>query len=230
LNELVKSGDLDAGVPASMPTYDVSFLSPDGGIQADLEWTQAEANAENLTGKDGIDSTLSTCVATNGFPPFGQNHVAQPPAPPDCADAGGDDVYLVEDTTPPPADAAPACDPRFAPDTIAAGLTKKGDSGNFTFVMASALPLPPEPRYNTWIVKILDQNGKPVTDATLNLPNPYMPLHQHPTSIPSVYTSNSDGTYTISQFLFMAGNWQVTIKAKSGQTSDSVTFEFCAGG
>jgi hypothetical protein len=232
LNELVDSGDLEAGVSAGMPTYDVSFLSTDGGIQSGLEWTPAAAaaNAANA-GIDRVDNhTPTTCVATNGFNAFAQTVFAPTPASPtDCTDAGPTDVSVSEDAGA-DADAGPVCDPRFAPDTIAPGLTKKGNSGNFTFVITSAMPQPPEPRWDTWVVKILDKNGQPVTNATLKLDLPYMPLHMHPTSVVSTYTSNNDGTYTITQFLFMAGNWQVTIHATSGSTTDSVQFEFCAGG
>ena len=57
-----------------------------------------------------------------------------------------------------------------------------------------------------------------------------MPLHMHHGSIVTTFMSNNDGTYNIRQYFFMVGNWQVIINAKSGSTTDSVTFEFCAGG
>jgi hypothetical protein len=232
LSDLVDGGDLDPSAVGSMPTYDVGFLSEDGGIQSGLEWTPAALSSTGLTDQvDGI--TPMSCVVTNGFNAAAQATLATPPAPPsDCKDAGASNVYVGEDPgASPDADAGPVCDPQFAPDNIGPGLTKKGTAtGAFTFVITSADPVPPQPRYDTWVVKILDKNGQPVTDATLTLPLPYMPLHQHTGSVVSTYASNGDGTYKITQFLFMPGNWQVTIQAKSGSTSDSVRFDFCAGG
>jgi hypothetical protein len=84
--------------------------------------------------------------------------------------------------------------------------------------------------YNTWVVKVLDKSGKPVTDASFPNIKTWMPLHGHPSSIVPSWTSNGDGTYTITLFLFMPGVWQITPTAQSGSTTDSAVFSFCAGG
>ena len=225
LNDLVQSGDLAPSVPANMPTYDVSFLSPDAGIQPTLEWTPAAP----LSFVDGLDRTNARCVWTQGFNAAAQTVLAPEIGPPtECTDAGAD-VFIPEDAgAAPDADAGPVCHPQVSPDNIAAGLTKQGQT--FTFVLVSANPSPAEPKWDDWVVKILDKNGQPVTGATLMLPLPFMPLHQHTGSITSSWMSNGDGTYSIHQYLFMQGDWWVTMNVQSGATSDSVRFAFCAGG
>jgi YtkA-like len=127
-------------------------------------------------------------------------------------------------------DAAVACDPSFHPDTIAPGLTKQGDAGALTFVLESADEVPPVPKYNDWILKLVDASGQPVKDATFPTITTWMPLHQHGSSVVPTWMSNGDGTYSTSVFLFMPGLWQVTFHAQSGMTSDRVTYTFCVGG
>jgi hypothetical protein len=238
LNSLVDSGDLDPSVAGNMPTFDVSFLSPDGGVQAGLEWTPQAA--ASLQYKDEFDQTIATCVATNGFN-VGATKVRAPApsAPAECSSAA--DAALGDDAGgdaggAPDADAASECDPQYSPDTIGPGLTKQGDAGALTFVIVSADPVPAGLNYNTWVVKVLDKNGKPVTDATFTKADgtsnikTWMPLHGHPSSIVPTWTSNGDGTYTIKLFLFMPGVWQITPTAQTGSTTDSAVFAFCVGG
>jgi hypothetical protein len=234
LNDLVDSGDLDPGVPGAMPTFDVSFLGADGGIQSSLEWTSQAA--ASVTYQDEFDQTIATCVATNGFN-VGANKVqAQPAAAPAVcaapddagspADEAGDDAAAAVG-----ADADSECAPgQYPEDNIAPGLTKPGAAGALTFAVVSAAPVPPGVNYNTWVIKVLDSTGQPVTDATFPLIKTWMPLHGHPSSIVPTSTNNGDGTYTLKVYLFMPGLWQITPHVQTGSTTDSAVFTFCVGG
>jgi hypothetical protein len=130
----------------------------------------------------------------------------------------------------PGADAAASCDPKFNPDTMAPGLTKPGNSGALTFVLESIDPTPPVAQYNNWVLKVLDASGAPVADASFPMIKTWMPLHAHGSSIAPTWTSNGDGTYKTSVYLFMPGLWQVTFHAQSGTTTDTVMYTFCVGG
>ena len=94
----------------------------------------------------------------------------------------------------------------------------------------SAAPIPPGVNYNTWVIKVLDSTGQPVTDATFPLIKTWMPLHGHPSSIVPTATNNGDGTYTLKVYLFMPGLWQITPHVQTGSTTDSAVFTFCVGG
>jgi hypothetical protein len=57
-----------------------------------------------------------------------------------------------------------------------------------------------------------------------------MPTMTHGTT-PVTITSNGDGTYTFTPlYFFMAGLWQVAIKATSGPDTDTTSFYFCVAG
>jgi hypothetical protein len=69
LNNLVASGDLDAGIIAQMPTLEVPLpnLGVDGGMSLYLEWTPEAAKAEgNLADPTHAEGPM-TCVSTNIF-------------------------------------------------------------------------------------------------------------------------------------------------------------------
>src|SRR5271165_7088820 len=63
-------------------------------------------------------------------------------------------------------DGANACvgDEPYSPATIAPNLTVQGSEGAFSFVLVSASPTPPVLEFNTWILKLIDASGHPVTD------------------------------------------------------------------
>ncbi len=132
-----------------------------------------------------------------------------------------------------------AADPRA--ETFKENLTQQGDSlkskkPGFSFVLVKGTDEPPAVENQSWTLKILDANGKPVTDAQVTLPSgnarpadPWMPDHGHGSV--GAAKSNGDGTYTISNlYFFMAGIWSTYISATSGSTTDSTTFTFCVGG
>jgi hypothetical protein len=116
-------------------------------------------------------------------------------------------------------------DPRV--DTYSPGLTKPGQAKVFKFVLVSADPAPPAQYLNTWVLKIEDSAGNPVTGATITSITPFMPDHGHGTSVPQIAT-NPDGTITVSSiYLFMLGVWRTTIVARAGSTTDAGVFWFC---
>jgi hypothetical protein len=236
LNDLVDSGDLDPNVRASMPTYDVSFVAPDGGVVPMLEWAGA-ASATVPPYQDEKDMTSATCVTTNTFDPSAPKVVApEMSAATDCSDGGAEDAAIIADAGSADADGGVVCDPRFAPDNIVPGLTKTGNAGAFKFVLMSPTPEPPGVGFDTWVVKVLDNQGRPVTNASFTKPDgtpgilPWMPLHGHGSSYRPTWTSNGDGTYSLKFNLIMPGVWTVTLTAQAGTTTDTVVFALCVGG
>jgi hypothetical protein len=132
------------------------------------------------------------------------------------------------DDTQAQADAGPTVtcqqDPRV--DTYVANLTKASASGQLKVTLVSSDPAPPLRGTNTWSVKVADGSGNPVANANLTV-TPFMPDHNHGTSVSPSATAKGDGTYEISSlFLFMPGVWKVTI----ANGSESVDFFFCVAG
>jgi len=126
-------------------------------------------------------------------------------------------------------DASIGCrnDPRA--EQYAANLEKVGDGGLFTFVLKTADPAPPGKGVNAWTLRIMDATGAAVTGATVTL-HPFMPDHGHGTSVVPQVQVDGDG-YTVQNiYLFMAGLWEVTIEATSGQDTDSAVVRFCIEG
>jgi hypothetical protein len=109
-------------------------------------------------------------------------------------------------------------------------VTHMGTSTAFDFDLMSIAPKPPALGTLTWTLKIADAKGQPVKDATFPEIKTWMPQHLHGSTAMPTATSNGDGTYTIDNlYLYMAGVWQVTFTAKSGDTTDSAMFTFCLG-
>jgi hypothetical protein len=109
-------------------------------------------------------------------------------------------------------------------------VVHESTGGHFTFDLVSITPPPPALGNMTWILKIADASGKPVTDATFPMIKTWMPQHQHSSTAQAAPTNNGDGSYTIDQlYLYMAGVWEVTFTAQSGSTTDSGEFRFCLG-
>jgi nitrate/TMAO reductase-like tetraheme cytochrome c subunit len=230
LADLVDGGDLDPAIAAEQPTYDVSFLTADGGVQPALEWTPQSTTAQYV---DDFDQTIATCVSTLDFnvaatkvPAAGAQPVNDCPGPVEggAPDGAANDVDAGVDG------GANVCDPQFTPDTIAPGLVKTGTGGALRFKVLSADSTPPVASYNTWVVEILDPTGQPAAGASLTAVKTWMPLHGHPSSVGPTWTQNADGTFSTKVYLFMPGVWQVTLTATAGTTTDSATFSFCAGG
>jgi hypothetical protein len=121
-------------------------------------------------------------------------------------------------------------------DTYAAGLTKTGTNGVFTFTLVSASPSPPTLDANVWTLAIAPANATMDASATPTSSNltvtPFMPLMGHGSDQVPQVAANADGTFTISDvYLFMNGLWTVTINVMSGSAiTDSAVFTFCIDG
>jgi hypothetical protein len=177
---------------------------------------------------------LSACSTSTTVGPHGGN----------ATDATPNDADITSCLTDPLAE-------KYAPNMVQTGT---GGHLQFQLVSSSAadnqgvqVQGAPQQGTNTWVLKVLDASGKPVTDATFPPPPmtvlgcpptpagwpvgvlPCMPHHGHGSSQPTV-TNNHDGTYTISDlYLYMVGLWQVHIWAQSGMVTDSTAFGFCVG-
>ncbi len=113
--------------------------------------------------------------------------------------------------------------------TYMAGMSQKGASGVFTFVLVEASGGAIGVGEDTWTVKLLDASGNPVEGATFPTIKAWMPEHNHGWT-GAMAADAGGGTYTISNlYLFMAGFWQITLDAQAGGMTDSTVFTFCLG-
>jgi hypothetical protein len=132
-----------------------------------------------------------------------------------------------------PGDGEVDCTKVTGTDTFVVGLDKPGDNGALDFQMMSADPAPPARDDNTWIVQVSSMAsgvvGAPIDGATLAV-TPFMPAHQHGSPIRTQITPvpGQPGQYSLSPVnLWMPGVWETTIKATSGETSDTAIYRFC---
>jgi hypothetical protein len=117
-------------------------------------------------------------------------------------------------------------------ETFSAGMSKVGTQGLMTFKLMSSTPAPPSRGDNTWEMEIVDQTNAPVAGATVTVV-PFMPDHNHGTSIKAIVTETSPGHYMVAPVnLWMVGFWQTTVTAKpaGGGAADAVQFNFCIPG
>jgi hypothetical protein len=105
----------------------------------------------------------------------------------------------------------------------------------------SAVPSPPAKiTTNTWVIRVLDAAGAPITPAELKgfvAPNgqidPIMPDHNHGSGGGPRVVANGDGTYTVSDlsFVTMPGVWRMTFEVRTaGGQTDFVAFYSCVQG
>ncbi|MFM1896425.1 MAG: hypothetical protein RLZZ385_1499 [Pseudomonadota bacterium] len=79
---------------------------------------------------------------------------------------------------------------------------------------------------HSWVIRLRDNAGNPVTGATITVDGG-MPLHNHglPTR-PEVTRSLGDGEYLLEGMRFhMHGLWEIRLDIQAGQARDSVSFE-----
>jgi hypothetical protein len=120
-------------------------------------------------------------------------------------------------------------------DTFSVGLEKMGAAGLFDFKMMTADPAPPARYNNTWVIEVdaltSGVAGAPMTglDGSDFTVVPYMPDHQHGTSIKAEVTpATAAGQYQITPVnLYMPGLWQTTIQVNSNGMKDHAVFSFC---
>ncbi|HEY2899591.1 MAG TPA: FixH family protein [Polyangia bacterium] len=75
----------------------------------------------------------------------------------------------------------------------------------------SSAPGPEVRGSNTWQVAIADMSGAPVDGIAMSV-SPYMPDHQHGTSLVPAVTAQNGGNYQISPlYLYMTGYWEITV-------------------
>jgi hypothetical protein len=137
-----------------------------------------------------------------------------------CSDDGGDDGTATYN-----------CEAEQRDEQYLAGMQKVGPGG-VQVTLVSATPAPPGRDDNTWEVE-LAQGGAPLVGATVAV-RPFMPDHQHGTSVAVVVTPDptTAGRYELSPLnLWMPGLWEITIDVTpAGGTRDSVVFRFCITG
>ena len=127
-------------------------------------------------------------------------------------------------------DAAYDCATETRADPFSVGLTKVGTQGVVTFKLMSSTPAPPARGDNSWQIDLVDGNGAPIAGAKVAV-TPFMPDHNHGTSIKAQVTETSGGHYEVAPVnLWMPGLWQVTVTATPvGGTLDKAMFSFCIG-
>jgi len=119
-----------------------------------------------------------------------------------------------------------ASDPRVA--TYAPNLSVNSASGGMKFVLVSSSPAPPAVGVDTWLLRVTDTSGQPLSDLSLSAV-PFMPDHQHGPSVVPQVASKGGGNYTVSNLdFFMPGVWMTTFTSAS--PSDSAKFFFCIPG
>jgi hypothetical protein len=123
------------------------------------------------------------------------------------------------------------CEAETRDEQFLAGMQKLG-AGGVQVTLVSATPAPPGRDDNTWVIDAA-RSGTPLAGATVTV-RPFMPDHQHGTSVPVVVTPDAAmaGRYQLSPInLWMPGLWEITIDVTpAGGQRDSVVFRFCITG
>jgi len=113
-----------------------------------------------------------------------------------------------------------------------AGLSQTATGAALKVSFVDAMPAPPALNLNTWTVKLTDENGDPVSGATIAV-KPFMPDMGHGASIvPQVMPMTTEGMYQITQLdLFMPGIWTNTFTiTTASEPVATLVFTFCIDG
>jgi hypothetical protein len=143
-----------------------------------------------------------------------------------AACGGGSNAPADAGVTPPPS----ACAKDSRADTYVAGLQKTGT--NLSVSLVDSMPSPPVKGTNAWTIEVKDMSGAPLDGATIVI-TPFMPDHNHGTSVTPVVSPKGGGSYGIANlYLFMPGLWQVTIDVTPmGSTEHrTVVYNICVDG
>lgn len=119
----------------------------------------------------------------------------------------------------------PAKTPQKPTDESSYAQTMMSKQGNFKVTYTSEPAVMPIGQIISWKLKVQAPDGKPITDAAITVDGD-MPEHGHglPT-VPKVTQNIGDGTYLVGGIKFsMPGWWTMTFTIKSGDRTDSVTF------
>lgn len=84
---------------------------------------------------------------------------------------------------------------------------------------------------NTWRVHLTDADSQPLAGAKLKV-TPYMPVHQHGTSVKVGVSDLGAGEYELDPlYLYMAGYWEIIVNVTATDGSaDTLTFPVCVPG
>jgi hypothetical protein len=124
-----------------------------------------------------------------------------------------------------------SCDTETRATREPVGLDKMSKMGTFDVKVTAGSPDPAVKGPNTWTVQIDDGTGAPVDGLTLKV-TPFMPDHNHGTSVKATVTPMGSGGYAITPlYLYMAGYWEVTVDITPATgSSDSVVLPICIQG
>lgn len=123
------------------------------------------------------------------------------------------------------------CDRDTRADTYVAGLAKTGTK--MSVKLLDSDPGPPIKGVNKWMVEVRDETDTLMTGTQLTV-TPFMPDHNHGSSVKPTITELSNGQYEIDNvYLFMPGLWEVRIVAPIPNDMSMVReakFAFCVDG
>ena len=113
----------------------------------------------------------------------------------------------------------------------APNLTRASASGAYQAVLVASDPAPPIKGTNVWTVQILDAGGVP-QDGLAMTASPFMPDHNHPSTVKALVTPMGGGDYVVKPlYLYMPGYWEVTLSLQPpGGAKDTVMFPICIPG
>ena len=137
--------------------------------------------------------------------------------------AGGAFVAACGSSQPPAGDTAPAAPAAAAPTA--------GAARDLTIAFAST-PAPPKTGENRFEVAVMDENGRPVTDASVSAEfymaaMPQMNMREMRNRVE--LTHEGSGRYTGTGMVLMAGSGDVTVTvSRGGQPIDSETLSVTA--
>lgn len=123
--------------------------------------------------------------------------------------------------------AALLCIPAQVLALLSTELERISQKGLFRVQIRSSLQPVTINQMHRWLVYLEDAEGKPVTDASIDVTGS-MPRHDHglPTR-PMVRADKDDGTYLIEGLRFhMPGEWQLAMTIYAGGSSDSLVISF----
>jgi hypothetical protein len=123
--------------------------------------------------------------------------------------------------------AAGLCETDTRGKNFAVGLKQAGMQGKYSVQIMNVDPGHPTKGENTWHIAVTDAAGAPADGLTIKT-RPYMPDHNHGSSIIPTSTGMGGGVYEIKNLvLFMPGIWQFTFTMSSGATNDTAVFLAC---
>jgi hypothetical protein len=124
-----------------------------------------------------------------------------------------------------------SCDTEMRAVRKVAGLERTSTAGSFVAKLVTTDPDPPVKGNNTWTIEIDDATTAPVDGLAMKA-TPFMPDHNHGTSVKALVSPAGTGVYTITPlYLYMSGYWEVTVDiTPASGPMDRVMFPVCIEG